>query len=77
MDHLIEDGLRVFVAVQAVENITHERLLIGSEDGSDTVRHDHPVVIHFGTQRVIEAETDFLPLISREAFEELRREGFT
>ena len=67
MDYLIEDGLPVFIAVQAMENLPHQRLLVRREGVRHRMGDDHPVVIHLGAERILERKTDFFPLLLIEA----------
>lgn len=55
---LAPDFLLIFLAVQLIEHLADEILLVGLEDLAETLRPDVPVVVHLETKRIIPRQAD-------------------
>ena len=73
---LLHDFPGVFRTVEAGENFANQRLLVVGEKFGDLLVRNHPVVVHFRAQRVVEREANGFLLFFVEALEERRNERF-
>ena len=74
-DHLAHHGLGVIWVMQLAENLTHQVLLVRTQDVLNRTAGDHPVIIHLLTQRVVELATNQTSLSLVEGSVQLRCEG--
>ena len=75
-DHLTHHGLGMVRVMQLAENLTHQVLLVRTQDVLNRTTGDHPVIVDFLPQWVVELAANQTSLGLVEGSVQLRCEGF-